>query len=244
MITIGIYAIYLDEPNKYYIGQGNIHERISQHKSMLKNNKHYNTKLQNGYNNTKYFNYLVLFNNAKLNNLYLLEDFYINLFDAINTGYNIASAGISGKGVEHPSAVYTKQQIIQTMYLLLDINNTVEYIAKITGVSESTVRHISRREVHQWLDEEFPEESNKLRILATTRARKTKNIIPRKFNAIKSPDGTIFVIDNISEFSRKNNLNNAHLGAVLRGTRNSHKGWTGINIDEDIKRNNISRIEA
>lgn len=244
MISIGIYAIYLNEPNKYYIGQGNILERIAQHKSMLKNNKHYNTKLQNAYNNTNYFNYLVLFNNAKSNNLYILEKLYIDIFDSIQIGYNIASAGISGRGLDHPSSIYSREQIIKAMYLLLDTSNTVEFIAKNTGISKSTVRHISRREVHQWLNEEFPEETKQLKILAEKRVRKTKNIVPRKFNAVKSPEGKIFIIDNICDFSRNNNLNNAHLGAVLRGSRNSHKGWVGINIDENTESNNISRIEG
>lgn len=244
MINTGIYAIYLNEPNKYYIGQGNILERVAQHKSMLKNNKHYNTKLQNAYNNTKYFSYLVLFNEAKSNQLYGLEKFYIDIFDAIQIGYNIISAGISGRGLAHPSSIYTRDQIINAMTLLLDTNNSIEFISKNTGVSESTVRHISRREVHQWLDEEFPEETKQLKILAEKRVRKTKNIIPRKFNAIKSPEGKIFIVDNISAFSRENNLNNAHLGAVLRGSRNIHKGWIGVNIDENTECIDISRIEG
>lgn len=56
---IGIYKIIIN--NKLYIGSSlDIKNRIKQHKSDLKNNRHANPKLQNAYNKYHEFKYEIL----------------------------------------------------------------------------------------------------------------------------------------------------------------------------------------
>ena len=43
---------------------------------------------------------------------------------------------------------------------------------------------------------------------------------------IKSPNGEIIKGKNIAQFCRENNLNPGHIGSVIKGKRNHHKGWT------------------
>ncbi len=233
-MTQGIYSIFLGEYNKYYIGHStSIEIRKGSHLSMLRNNKHYNYKLQNAYNKTQIFELDIIDVCDKIN-LYTLEDYYIQEFDAINIGYNITSAGISGKGLEHPSSKYSKEQVIDTFLYAIDPAITYKDISEATGVPISTVRHIAGRETHFWLDDMFPEESKILYNLKNTHTRgsavrKSHNY---KFTHICSPTKEIFLVSNISQFGREHNLDSNKVGEVLRGTRNTHKGWTGCrNLD-------------
>ena len=228
-MTLGIYLIYLGETNKYYVGQGNIRERVQQHKSMLRNNRHYNYKLQQAYNTTKIFSYIVLMETLPQKYLYSMEEWYIEKFNSVNCGYNICAGGIAGRGIEHPSSVYSKEQIVSCLLMLVDPSTQFKTISELTGVSISTIRHISRREVHQWLDEEFPVETTILRQHCTSKIRYTRpSGGVRKYTSLISPEGTIYEnIENICAFAKQHGLNNAHIGAVLRGSRKSHLGWTG-----------------
>jgi group I intron endonuclease len=88
----GIYKITNINNNKVYIGKSkDIDKRISQHKSDLTFNNHDNYKLQIDYN--KYgkdsFKYETLEEVQNYNKLSERERYYINLYDSINTGYNI-----------------------------------------------------------------------------------------------------------------------------------------------------------
>lgn len=41
----------------------------------------------------------------------------------------------------------------------------------------------------------------------------------------KSPDGTIYIADNITQFAREHNLERRHISGVLHGNCKTHKGW-------------------
>ena len=57
-MTIGIYILYWDKHNEVYIGQStDIENRISVHTSAVKQNKHYNYKIQDLYNSKLIYNY-------------------------------------------------------------------------------------------------------------------------------------------------------------------------------------------
>lgn len=238
-MTCGIYSIYLNEYNRYYIGHStSIEIRKSNHLSMLRNNRHYNYKLQNAYNKTNIFE-LELIEECCKEYLHSREDYYIKEFDAIDLGYNISSAGISGKGIEHGSSKYSKEQIVDAFLYAVDPTITYKDISIATGIPTCTVRHIAGRETHFWLDELFPIESQILYNLKNTHARGSaiRRTHTYKFNCMKSPDNEVFLVTNISQFGREHNLDSNKVGEVLRGTRNTHKGWVGYN-------NNISRLES
>lgn len=94
---IGIYAIRNKTNNKYYIGQSkDIRKRVCAHFSVLKNNKHYNVKLQNSFNihNKENFEKLILeeINVYDKQKLTELEDQWIIFHDSIKNGYNCLKA--------------------------------------------------------------------------------------------------------------------------------------------------------
>lgn len=94
----GIYYIKNTLNNNMYIGQSvNIRTRFSAHKSSLKNNKHYNEKLQEDFN--KYgmniFEFGVL-EECKRESLDEKEQYYIKKYNTVESGYNNASGGLKG----------------------------------------------------------------------------------------------------------------------------------------------------
>lgn len=89
----GIYGIRNLVNNKIYIGSSkNIHKRMVHHKSLLKNNKHFNVYLQYSYNKYGIENFVFFVIQAcdKLD-LLKMEDFYIKLNKSTNyeNGYNL-----------------------------------------------------------------------------------------------------------------------------------------------------------
>lgn len=51
----------------------------------------------------------------------------------------------------------------------------------------------------------------------------------RDFNTVISPDGEIYVLENISHFCKEHNLSVSHIIKVLNGKRKHHKGYFAIN---------------
>lgn len=228
-MTRGIYKIFLGELGKVYIGQSvSIELRISQHKYMLKANKHYNIRMQEAFNKTSIFDTdtLVL---ADLEELDTLEERYMIEYNSINAGYNICSAGTSGRGLSHPSIVYTEEQIVDTMILCLDPKNTYKYVSEITGVSINTVKHIADRDVHFWLEDKFPDECRKLIKIKEGRLRSSslRSSLTYRFTSLISPEDVVYKVTNISAFGREHGLDSNKVGEIMRGNRNSHRGWVG-----------------
>jgi len=49
---------------------------------------------------------------------------------------------------------------------------------------------------------------------------------------IKSPDGKIYVIDNLNKFCKENKLTTTHMRSVIKGINTHHKGWTAVTVKE------------
>lgn len=92
-MSSGVYVIKNLINSKSYIGcSNNIEKRLSNHKSALKNNNHYNIKLQRAYN--KYGKENFIFESLELcdiSELFKLEDVWCKKLDSINNGYNISN---------------------------------------------------------------------------------------------------------------------------------------------------------
>jgi predicted GIY-YIG superfamily endonuclease len=88
----GIYKILNTNTNKIYIGSSNdIERRFKEHLYLLKNNKHHSTKLQRSYNKTKdknVFKFEIIEEVQDESKLKEREQYYIDLYDAFNAGYN------------------------------------------------------------------------------------------------------------------------------------------------------------
>lgn len=118
-IKSGVYAIVCSKNEKIYIGSSqNITARKAQHSSELRNCKHGNDNLQRDFN--KYgeqaFKFMVL-ERCYIPDLEEKEQYYINLYNTVESGYNIAQKAQRSSGYRHTTQ---NRPIVQ-----MDINNDV-----------------------------------------------------------------------------------------------------------------------
>jgi hypothetical protein len=129
-----------------------------------------------------------------------------------------------GCGSDSPSSLYTRETYIRILEQLANTDKILAIIAKDLSVSKEVVRQIAIGVRHAWLAIEFPELYAKMLLKKGTRRNGPQAY--KEYPPIKSPEGILFNISNTREFARDNNLQQSHLGSVLRGTAKSHKGWT------------------
>lgn len=230
-MTCGIYILKFNGTDKVYVGQSeNIEYRFKKHLQKLRNNSH-NNKMQEAY--AKYGEpYLeIILDDLTKDQLNDAEFEAFTLYNAIDNGFNIArEPNIHENGDKNPASRYSNEIIEQVFFQLLDINNRYVDIELNTGVSISTIRHISNSEAHLWLKSKYPIEYKKLESLhGLARMSNANSALSRgiKYPPILSPSGQIFEITNIAEFCREHSLDSSSLAKVLkaRPKYNSHKGW-------------------
>lgn len=107
----GIYAIKNKMNNKMYIGQSvNINKRKSYHLWLLRNNSHFNPKLQNTFNKYGEENFeFVILEKCNKEELDDKEIEYISRYNTTNNGYNICEGGEGSLG--RTLSEETKQKI-------------------------------------------------------------------------------------------------------------------------------------
>ncbi len=94
----GIYIIRNTFNNKIYIGSAkNIKQRLHEHNSMLRRNKHHSKYLQNSYN--KYNDRFIfsILEQCEIDNLIIREQYWLNYYISYNKlyGYNISPKAYS-----------------------------------------------------------------------------------------------------------------------------------------------------
>lgn len=236
-MTIGIYALYWEKQDLIYIGQSvNTEKRYTHHISSMSRGVHFNYKVQGAYNlygDPSYF----LLDMTSIENIDNAEIFWINEFDAINTGLNILEGGSLPKGFKHPASKYSKIKLLKIFILLYKSSLSYKEIAYKLRVNIGVVNSISRGLSHLWLKEKFPVEYN---ILQDRRKERVHNrdttSIRHKYPDLKiiSKEGIIYSIENISKFCRehqsiftKYSSDRGQLAAALRNNK-SFKGFTFI----------------
>lgn len=128
----------------------------------------------------------------------------------------------SYKGADNSNSKYSSEQIIEAFNLLVSTCNTFKEIERITKVSTGMIAQIACLHSHGWLKEAFPEKYNILESSPSRKSAAGKGIV---YPPIISPQGTVYTVENIREFSRTHALDNGHLGKVLNRKSMSHKGW-------------------
>jgi len=159
---IGIYAIYWLNTGKVYVGQSiNVSQRINRHFHELKNNIHYNRKLQEEYNKDSDCNFIIL-EECNINELNNKEIFWSK---ELNTELNIIACGNSGgNGLNASGSKYTKIQILKVFrYITRSKRLRNTEISKLTGVSTDTIGDISKGLTHLWLLEKYPFNYSKIK---------------------------------------------------------------------------------
>jgi group I intron endonuclease len=111
----GIYKMTNIINNKCYIGSAiDIKNRFKQHKSLLKNNKHFNNHLQSSYNKYGKDNFLFeIIENTTNDLLIIREQYWINFLDSNNNekGYNKRLIPTSNLGIKATKETKEKLRI-------------------------------------------------------------------------------------------------------------------------------------
>lgn len=227
-MTIGIYALYWEQEfDLFYIGQStDVQKRYREHINLLRNSKHSNYKLSNMF--AKYGEPKIhIVEVCLITELDTKEIQWTNEFNSIDKGLNIISAGASGSGITHPSAKYSKLQILSVFrysYLLQYSGLTIEDISNMTEVSKRTISAIRQDKVHYWLKERYPY------LFAKMQGIDRDSTVPRNTTKegyiLLDPSGSEVHIDNMRKFARNNGLDHGSLFKVISGKVSQHKGYT------------------
>jgi hypothetical protein len=228
-MTIGIYLLKFQGTDKVYVGQSlRIEERYTKHKYKLKNSLA-NHKLMEAYNRFGMPILEILLECSETEDLDVLENEAIEIFDSVKNGFNIntkASGGGTGlQGETHGNSKYTEETIKKVFKLLLLNKVPFKTISNNTGVEISTVRDISKGKSHKWLAQVYRDEYELLKDLKYTRIYNTAEYKGIIYPDIKSPDGKVYKIQNLTSFAKEHKLNKSHLCGVLNGKRKTHLGW-------------------
>lgn len=236
-MTIGIYSLYWENSDLFYIGQSsNIEARFNKHTSSLNSGTHFNYKVQHMY--TLYgLPKLFILEETSLENIDNAEAYWINEFNSLKEGLNILEGGSMPKGYKHPNAKYSKYTVLKVFSLLYSTILPYKNIASKLKVNIGLVSSIAQGTSHLWLKEVYSEKYNTMQNKCKERAHlRPTTDIRYKYSDLKilSKEGIIYSIENISKFCREhpdifNNYNSdrSQLAAALRNNR-SFKGFTFI----------------
>lgn len=113
---VGFYKIENKINNKVYIGASvNVENRLKNHQSLLKCNKHPNKTMQNDYNVIKKkgdnppFSYSVLEEGINIRKTDEIESYYISFYNSVENGYNKPNASPYGKSDKRKVRLNTKK---------------------------------------------------------------------------------------------------------------------------------------
>lgn len=225
-MTIGIYKLEFNNTNKVYIGQSsNIEKRWISHISNLNLGKA-TKKLQEAHNLYGINTYSIVLE-CTIEELDKAEAEAIEIFDSYNKGFNSTNSatGPCFKGQDNASAREDNATYELILKLLVQVEPTLDKrtIAELCNVSIYVVRHIAALESHTWLKEKFPIEYALLE-----KQKALPYYYGTQYPKLLSPEGVIWDITHITNFSKQHNLLQPKVTEVLRGTRKSHKGWTRV----------------
>lgn len=114
----GIYRIRNTVNGKVYIGSAkNFIKRWKRHQTSLDKNKHCNIRLQRSYNihgKTSFVYEIIELVEYEKNKIIERENYYIQLYDSKNTGYNIADGSFGDVLTAHPDRTRIIEQMVES----------------------------------------------------------------------------------------------------------------------------------
>lgn len=231
-MTIGIYGIYFHKADKLYVGQSsNIELRLNCHISMLNRGAHANGFMQTAYNKDKSFDSWVV-QVCEISQLDEFEEYWMSQFNVINEGVNIALAYDRTKGksgaFDTKKYKYTKEQITNVFFMLLDPANTIIDIHNKLGVSRDVINQVASLNRHNWLEEEYPEHIQTLKDTSGKRFKASNDPMRKggKAAIVRDPELKEYLVTNQADFCKEHKLNRGWFAALIRGETKHHKGWT------------------
>lgn len=225
-MTIGIYKLEFSGTDKVYIGQSiDINSRFIQHKSAMRLGTAA-PKLQEAYNTYGYPTITILLE-GESKELNSMEDEAITVFDSVLNGFN--SLKESGPPMLYGENAGQAKESNEVYLWILELLVSTPSLSKreienITGVSIYTIRHIAALESHCWLKEVSPENYEKLIRIKHDKPYYYGTAYPK----LLSPDGIVYEVGHMTNFSKEHGLLQPKVSEVLKGTRKSHKGWTKV----------------
>lgn len=153
----GIYVIFNKITKKYYVGRTKcFRKRFLAHCKLLLSNKHPNKHLQssfNKYTQDAFIFYIVDIIPKKLYKEFMekRELYFINYFDSLNNGYNIANKSVGGDTYTHNPR---KNEIIEKRKLYASLHKD-EYSIRNSGKNNPMYGKHHSKETKQKMKEKF-----------------------------------------------------------------------------------------
>jgi len=225
----GVYLIFCSKNQRIYIGSTttNFRERWGEHRNNLRKNKHVNQHLQFAWNKygEEYFYFYVLEIVNNKDGVLSVEQAYINVVNNENSFNMCKIAGNTTGRKSSEESVLKKSK----KWVFVTPENEIIYVVNMrkfcreSGIPQSQMINVAHRNTNhykKWLA--YKEEEFSLELLKCDRERmkKTEYILTNS-------DGEEFIVTNMAEFAKINNLNASCLINVIKGDhgRTQHKGW-------------------
>jgi len=201
MIACGIYLLYYETDDfQYYVGQSsNIEKRYKDHCRYLKSNTHCNKTLSELYNVVGVLPTIEILEVLECTNSILdsREIYWIKEFDCFYNGINGTIGGNSlGKGENHPRALYTNDEIINTMnYTISHKEDSLTKISTHLSIPYGTISSIACGKSHTWLQTKFPNEYKELlSIVGSRKHNSTGYLFPNSVYSAKEIEKVLFLL--------------------------------------------------
>lgn len=209
----GIYQIRNKINDKIYIGSSsNIRPRFNTHKSKLRRNLHENPHLQSAWNiyEENNFEFEFILECDPTTTLWYEQQF----LDQWKPEYNIC------KFAHKPNPIkYTQEMRNRVSKQWRGVKKSKETRKKMS---------ISRK---GWTPTQEVRENMRLSHLGKKFSKETKEKMSKarckKIYYLISPNGDLYIIDNLTKFCKDNILDNSNMSRVVRGIQKYHKGWEG-----------------
>jgi len=215
---IGIYKITCKSNKKIYIGQSKgIKSRFSEHKKLLKKNKHCNGHIQNSWNKYGYENFIFeVVEYCSLEVLTKREQYYL---DTLKPEFNIAKIAQSSLGIKRKAS--TIEKIKKRNTTLLGKKVIDEYGNIFMSLAEAAA-HFNVAKSQIW---------HSCRNLTRCRGSRIKYLLDaRPFRALMEKKsiidnfGTIYT--SINDAATRTGINSGDIISLLNNKTISYKGYT------------------
>lgn len=231
-MTIGIYKLSFTGTDKVYIGQSlNIERRFIDHKRKLLQGTH-TCKMQGAYSSYG-MPAIEIIEECSASSLSTLELDYISKYNSVKAGYNILDNEYPILyGENNGFSSYSNEVYKEILMLLSNKNNSIKYIAEKTGATYEVVKNVASGRCHSWLEDELPDEYNKVQEIQKADNRVYTYIkLSKSYPNLISPEGEMYELDHQTSFAKEHGLSQSSISDLISGRRKSHKGWTVANTE-------------
>jgi len=212
-----IYSIHNLTSGKKYIGQTveKMQRRVVRHFRTVNE-----TKISRAIQKySKYdFVYGIVEEVEDKNFLDVREQYWIKFYDTVENGFNIKEGGKCARGFKQSqSSIEKRKQKLIRKSLTEEHKQKLSKAHKGKILSKETVDKMIAYRTGRNLTESCKEKISKSHSKNTCK--------------LKSLDGIIFIVKNLSKFCKENNLQQSAFVMIMNGERKHHKNWTIKKLD-------------